>query len=125
VAKLIAGNVENTTDADMRSVIEDVKRRHLDLALEIGPLVRTGDCQARNEAFGNPGETEAILRKIQRDGGDLRYIAMDEPFYYGHRDASGCHESATRLAQQVDAAYLSPIADWRHRGCRRRPGMGG
>jgi hypothetical protein len=107
VAKLIAGNVENTTDADLRSVIEDVERRHLDLALEIGPLLRTGGCQARNEAYGKPGETEAILRKIQRNGGDLRYVAMDEPFYYGHRDESGCHESATQLAQQVAARIAS------------------
>jgi hypothetical protein len=107
VAKLIAGNVENTSDTDLQSAIEEVKKRHLELALEIGPLVRSTDCQAKIESYGNPGETEAILQKIRRDGGDLRYIAMDEPFFYGHRDAGGCHISAAQVAQQVAASVAS------------------
>jgi hypothetical protein len=71
VAKLIAGNIENTNDADLQTTLEDVKRRHLELALEIGPLVRSADCQPKTESYGNPGETEAILQKIRRNGGDL------------------------------------------------------
>jgi len=107
VAKLIAGNVENSKDADLRAAIDDVKRRHMELALEIGPLVRSADCQSKTESYGNPGETEAILRKIRAAGGDLRYIAMDEPFYYGHRDAGGCHSSTAEIAKQVAASVTS------------------
>jgi hypothetical protein len=85
---LIAGNIENTRDADLQSAIENIQSRHLELALEIGPLVRSPDCKPKTESYGNPGETEAILQKIRHNGGDLRYIAMDEPFFYGHRDAA-------------------------------------
>jgi hypothetical protein len=107
VAKLIAGNIENTRADDLRAVIDEIKRRHMDLALEIGPLVRSADCKPATESYGNPGETEAILRKIRDAGGDLRYLAMDEPFLYGHRDAGGCHLSATELARQIAASVAS------------------
>jgi hypothetical protein len=107
VAKLLAGSIENTKDADLQTVLEDVKRRHFELALEIGPLVRSADCRPKTESYGNPGETEAILQKIRRNGGDLRYIAMDEPFFYGHRDAGGCHLSAADLALQVAKSVAS------------------
>jgi len=101
VVMLIAGNIENTSDADLKSVIDEIKRRHYDLALEIGPLVRSDACKSPTEAYGNPWDTPGVLDKIRRNGGDLRYVAMDEPFYYGHRDAGGCHQSAAQIAQQV------------------------
>ena len=107
VAKLIAGNIENTRDADLRATVEEIKRRHLALALEIGPLVRSADCAPATEAYGNHGETEAILEKIRNAGGDLRYVAMDEPFFYGHLDPGGCKPSAVQLAQQVAASVAS------------------
>jgi hypothetical protein len=107
VAKLFAGNIENTRDTDLQTTLADVRRRHLELALEIGPLVRSADCAPKTESYGNPGETEAILQKIRRNGGDLRYVAMDEPFFYGHRDAGGCHLSAAELARQVTASVTS------------------
>lgn len=107
VAMLIAGNIENTRAADLHAVIDEINRRHMDLALEIGPLVRSADCAPATESYGRPGETEAILQKIRGAGGDLRYIAMDEPFFYGHRDAGGCHLSAAELARQVAASVVS------------------
>jgi hypothetical protein len=112
VVWLVAGNIEHTSDDDLKAVIEDVKRRHLELALSIGPLVRSAECAPAggapaSEAYGNSGETELILQKIRRNGGELRYVDMDEPFFYGHRDPSGCHLSATQLARQVAASVAS------------------
>jgi hypothetical protein len=112
VAWLVAGDIENTSDAELKAVVEDVKLRHLELALSIGPLVRSAECTpakgaAANEAYGSPGETELILQKIRRNGGELRYVDMDEPFFFGHRDPSGCHLSATQLAQHVAASVAS------------------
>ena len=38
---------------------------------------------------------------VRELGGDLRYIAMDELYYFGYQDASGCHQSAAELAANV------------------------
>jgi hypothetical protein len=112
VARLVASNIGRTSDADLKAVIEEVKRRHLELALVIGPLVRSVECAPAggapaSEAYGNPGVTEAILQKIRRNGGELRYLDMDEPFFFGNRDPSGCHLSAMQLAQHVAASVAS------------------
>jgi hypothetical protein len=79
VAKLIASNIEHMSDDDLKLVIEDVKRRHLELALEDGPLVRSAECAPAggapaSETYGNPGELELILQRIRSNGGELRYI---------------------------------------------------
>ena len=48
-----------------------------------------------------------ILQKIRSNGGELRYFDMDEPFFFGRRDPSGCHLSATQFAQHVTASVAS------------------
>jgi hypothetical protein len=60
-----------------------------------------------SEAYGNPGELELVLQKIRSNGGELRYVHMDEPFFFGHRDPSGCRLSAIQLAQHVAASVAS------------------
>ena len=107
VAKLIAGNIENTQPADLKAVIDEVRRRHMALALEIGPLVRTPACGPPTESYGRAGETEAILQRIRSAGGELDYVAMDEPFYYGHVDPGGCRLPSAEIARQVAASIAS------------------
>lgn len=103
VAEFPPGNIQWAKDADLQKAFAEMKRRNIALALGTGLLTRTDHCQAKNEATAAPGELEQMLEKIRRNGGELRYIAMDEPYFYGHRDASGCHESAAELAKNVAA----------------------
>ena len=107
IAKLIAGNIENTQQADLKAVIDEVRRRNMALALEIGPLVRTPACGPPTESYGRAGETEAILQRIRGAGGELDYLAMDEPFYYGHVDPGGCRLPSAEIARQVAARIAS------------------
>ena len=50
-----------------------------------------------------PGALERLLDKVRRNGGDVKYVTMDEPFFYGHRDSSAtsCHETAAALAHAL------------------------
>jgi len=55
-----------------------------------------------------PGEKRGYGRecpgdRVRRTGGDLKYLTMDEPFYYGHKDSSptACHESVQAVAKAV------------------------
>ncbi|MBV9456465.1 MAG: hypothetical protein JO141_02945, partial [Bradyrhizobium sp.] len=103
VAEFPPGNIQWAKDADLQKAFAEMKRRHIALALGTGLLTRTDHCQAKNEATGAPGELEQMLEKIRRNGGELSYIAMDEPYFYGHKDVSGCHQSAAELAKNVAA----------------------
>jgi hypothetical protein len=107
IAKLIAGDIENTRQADLKVIIDDVRRRHMALALEIGPLVRTPACGPPTESYGRAGETEVILQGIRSAGGELDYVAMDEPFNYGHVDPGGCRLPSVEVARQVAASIAS------------------
>ncbi|WP_426412557.1 hypothetical protein [Bradyrhizobium ganzhouense] len=107
VVKLVAGNIENTSEADLKSIIDEVRQHRMALALEIGPLVRTPACGPPTESYGRAGETEAILQRIRSAGGEFDYVAMDEPFHYGHVDPGGCRLASVEIARQVAASITS------------------
>jgi hypothetical protein len=107
VALFPPGNIQWAKDEDLKNAFSEMKRRNIALALGTGLLTRTDGCQAKNEATGAPGEFEQMLLKIQRNGGEVSYIAMDEPYFYGHRDPSGCHQSAAELAKNVAASVAA------------------
>ena len=76
---------------NLKAVIEGLKQRHIALAAELGMVDYTDKTLCGN---GNPnyGHIEgcggqnvaALLERIKKLGGDLRYIGMDEPFWFGH-----------------------------------------
>jgi hypothetical protein len=88
----------------LKQAFSDMKRRNIDFAVELGLLTRTDKCQAKFEGYLDDIEAvRRIVDRISRTGGDLRYIAMDEPFYYGHQYSGpgACHESAAELARRI------------------------
>ncbi len=70
------------SDADIRSALDFLKRKHIAMAIEAG-LVADKD-QGKVEGYDGT-VMEGIVARIKRLGGDLRYVAMDEPFWYGHK----------------------------------------
>ncbi len=103
VFKIGPGFASQGREADLKQLFADLRRRHIALALEIGMLTVSDHCREKTEAYGEPGVVERILLRIKRLGGDLDYIAMDEPFYYGHQyaGADACKLSAAQLAEDV------------------------
>jgi hypothetical protein len=69
------------SDDQWRQVFADLNRRGIALAMEWGPLTPEG-CGVGIEGFD--GESGALMaNKIKALGGNLKYIAMDEPFSGG------------------------------------------
>jgi len=104
VVKFGPGNILWAKDRDLKRAFGDLKRRHIALALEAGLLTKTDRCQQRSEAYLDHLLTlRQMIEKIHRDGGDLRFIAMDEPFFYGHEYSgpTACHDSASAIAGQI------------------------
>jgi hypothetical protein len=105
------------SDDEAKAVFADLKRRHIALAMEGGLLSGKGpdgkvqECGVGVEGFGAPDSTKVIANRIQRNGGELAYFAMDEPLWYGHHfnGKNGCQWPMEKVAHDM----VSRIADLR------------
>ena len=112
-----AGVVLHEPDNEVRSLFADLKRRHITLGIEMallsgkGPDGKAQECGVGIEGFGSPDTAKVVANRIQRNGGELAYVAMDEPLWYGHHFAgkNSCQWSMERVAQDM----TSRIADLR------------
>jgi hypothetical protein len=97
------------TSAQLRQTVNDLKRRKIAVAVETGPLDPAPECGQGVEGFAG-GEGLATASRIKAAGGTLRYLAFDEPFFFGalYTGPSSCHWDTRRVAQAV-AAYVSRI----------------
>jgi hypothetical protein len=98
------------TDQQLRTVIDDLKRRHIGIAIELGVLQgsgQPGSCGYHVEGYASPASVEAVAKHIKNAGGQIEFVAMDEPVWYGHIFQSGgggrigCRDAIPALADQV------------------------
>lgn len=113
VFKTTAGVVLRMPEDIVSRIFGDLKRRHIALALEMEILGGTGGCGVGVGGFSAPGTFEVATRKVKMLGGDLRYVAMDEPLWWGHRYAghNACKTPIRELAQEVgrDVHWLKSV----------------
>ena len=96
------------TDEQIRTVLADLKRRNIALAVEHGPLYEDPvppHCGTGIEGFGGSASLR-LAERIRDLGGELTYLAMDEPFQHA-RDACGW------TAREIARNAASSIADIR------------
>jgi hypothetical protein len=100
--------ISRESDETLQQVFAELKRRHIALAIEGGMLTGVGpsglfECGRGVEGFGAAGSTRVLAQHIKKKGGDLAYIAMDEPLWYGHHfhGANACQWSPEYLARQI------------------------
>src|ERR1700676_4606979 len=103
VMTFVPPNLERVTDSDWKLALDDLKRRHIALAIGTGLIVRSDRCRSNTEAYVEPGALERMFEKVRRNGGAVKYLGMDEPYFYGHRYSgpTACHESAEAIAKAV------------------------
>jgi len=111
VFKLYGEWVHGTaTDRQLRRVVDDLRRRKIALALETGPLNPTAECGEGIEGFATVASGVEMARRIKAAGGVLRYIALDEPFFYASRyqGPRACRWDAERVARDV-ATFVKAV----------------
>jgi hypothetical protein len=112
-----AGLLLRQSDDEVKAVFADLKRRHIALAIEMGLLSGKGldgkvqECGVGVEGFGAPDTAKVVANSIEKNGGVVDYIAMDEPLWYGHhfKGKNGCQWPMEKVAQDM----ASRIADLR------------
>ncbi len=91
------------SDADLRRVVAALEARDIAIAIEAGPLIAT-TCGERVEGFaGGAPEALRLIRRVVAAGGTVRYLAMDEPYFFGslYDGPNACAWSAAKVAAEV------------------------
>jgi hypothetical protein len=90
------------SDDDLRQVFAELNRRQVALAVEMGMLTATERCGQGVEGYGGE-KTARLAARIARLGGDLSYIVMDEPAWFGHifAGANSCRADIGDVARNV------------------------
>jgi hypothetical protein len=104
VFKIYSQFVNRASDAELRTAFTDLRRRNIALALEAGPMTAGANC-GHGEGYGGPLTAGRIAERIRQSGGDVQYLAMDEPLWFGHQSsgANACHTPIPEIARDVAA----------------------
>ena len=82
-------------------MIADLKRRKIDLAVEMGMLYGDLKC-GKMEGYLDPTAPWTLVTRLKKLGGELRYVVIDEPLFFGHREQpGGCMFPMVEVARQV------------------------
>ena len=102
VFKIGPGFAISGDEQQLKAVIDGLRQRKIALALESGLLIASARCPKKDEAHITTKEVEFMLRRIRLLGGDLRYVAIDEPVTYGRRPVGGaCAEPLDEIALEL------------------------
>lgn len=102
--------VLQSDDAELKTVIDDLKRRHIAFAVELGVLESggPGTCGFGVEGYGRPDAVERVAKRVKALGGRIDYVAMDEPVWFGHiadklakTTGRGCQYSVPQVADMA------------------------
>ncbi len=103
VFKLSTQFLLKASDDELSKVIAGLKARKIALAAAVGLLSGDGHCGWHMEGFSAPRTGVALAERVRRLGGDLRYIAMDEPLWFGKyaNDPRACHSSMNDITKEI------------------------
>jgi hypothetical protein len=94
----------NGPDEALTRMFMNLRERGIALAIEALMLTRENDqCGRGIEGYSDPGTIRRAAERIRALGGQLAYIAMDEPLWYRHsyRGPQACQASLPSLARDV------------------------
>lgn len=95
-----------SSEEQLTTLIDDLRRRHIALAIEMGLISGPGpnQCGMNIEGYSSPTGPENAAKRIKAHGGQLDYVAMDEPVWFGHHFGEG----SGRLAGKRGCQYSLP-----------------
>jgi hypothetical protein len=104
VFKVSTQFVMQSPDADVITMIRGLHDRGIALAVEGGFLYGAGGCGRGMEGFAAQHIAAALATRIKKLGGEIAYVAMDEPLWFGglHVNHVGaCHWQIPQIVAQV------------------------
>jgi len=108
VFKISMQFASRASDADLSAVIADLNRRGIALAIEMGMLRNDRGC-GKGEGYMPENLLNLGMKRIQKHGGKLEYVAMDEVVFFGRerywpdKQGPACKDTVEELVQEVVA----------------------
>jgi hypothetical protein len=105
-----AVNEPNASMAEVRREVGALNARGIAISTQVSVLTPAGCGQGVEGFDGNLQADLDTIGRIAAAGGTVRFLSMDEPFYYAslYNGPHACHWSAQRVAREV-AAYVRAI----------------
>lgn len=114
VFELYGSYLSGAPQEEIDAIVADLNRRHIPIALEVGvmnvgPKSTNPPCGGLGlvEGYGIPRLARANSEKIKKAGGVIRFIAMDEPLWFGHYfkgrpgGQPGCQSSIAQILDLI------------------------
>jgi hypothetical protein len=112
VFKVAVHTLNNMSDDDLANMLNFLNRNRIQLAVEYGMLTASDECGRGVEGFKPENAPTRLSVKIKKLGGQIRYIAMDEPLYFGHyfNGKNACHWTIDAIAR-IAASNIGQFRD--------------
>ena len=107
VFKVSTQFLHRSTDEQLSTVINDLRRRHVALAVEAEIMSRESQTQCGAGIPGNTGINvwRTIVDRVAHLGGKIDYVAFDEPVAFGHYNAlrkdTACNYTIEELVRNI------------------------
>ena len=113
VFKIYPQWITRASDPELQVMFAELTRRNIAVALEFGVLRESAACGRSVEGFGG-ANLLAAARRVRDNGGVLRYIAMDEPIYFGnlYQGTNACRFSVAQLAANAALSIRELLAEF-------------
>jgi hypothetical protein len=91
------------SDEQLKTVLADLARRHIKLAVSGLMLTGTDRCGHQVEGYSGPRAIERAAQRVKQFGSAIDFLVMDEPLLYGHmyHGPGACRDALREVAKQV------------------------
>jgi hypothetical protein len=96
--------LHRSTDEQLSTVINDLRRRHIALGLE-GEIMQASQCSQGIPGFTGINVWRIVVDRVARLGGKIEYVAFDGPVAFGHYNAlkkdTACKYTIEELVRNI------------------------
>lgn len=95
--------LDTASDKTLMDIFANLAKRRIEIAWAALPLVATSVCGQGIEGYADSKAILRVTERVYRLHGQLRYIALDEPLWFGgfSEAPTSCHTPIGQLAEQV------------------------
>jgi hypothetical protein len=103
IVKVSTQFLHRGSDAQLTAVIEDLRQRHIALALEAEILTATVKCGNGLPGYTTTAVIQKLADRVSRLGGQIEYVAFDEPIVWGRvtRGEHPCGYSTREVVSNI------------------------